>query len=886
MKKILSALSIALVVLASCTSGYDDIALWNMSKDMNTRLTSLEELCEQMNSDIAALQAIVQAVKDKDYIESVAPISFNGKEIGYTITFTKGNPITIYHGTNGTNGVTPVIGVKKDSDGVYYWTVNGEWLTDNFGNKVKTQGKDGKDGKDGTNGKNGVDGKDGNDGLNGHDGLDGKDGKDGEDGKDGQDGITPQLKIEDGYWYVSVDNGETWAQLGKATGEDGKDGKDGKDGEDGKDGKDGADGVFQNIEYSEDGSYVVFNLIDGTTIKLPTWAAFEQLQTLCNEANANISALQTIVNAMQERDYIQSVTPLVEEGVEIGYIITFGTHDPITIYYGKDGKDGKDGTNGNDGKTPAISVKQDEDGTFYWTLNGEWLTDSEGNKVKAQGTDGKDGKDGKDGEDAIAPRLKIEEGFWYLSVDNGVTWEMLGKATGEDGKDGKDGKDAVADQFFQKVTYDNDYVYFTLSDGTSLVVAKGMKLSISFSQTTDIAIVPDKSVAISYTIENGGDNPLIKAISEGTLTASVKKETSSTGVITVSCPLDEPEIMEMIVYVSNGSQTCMEELTFVINEDSELLIPDSQFKNYLLKTCDMDADGTLTLKDARAYNAVSNINRSFTISTSVSNLDGIQYFDIDSLTCDYCNLTTLDVSKNLNLTTLHCSNNKISTLKLSPGITTLDCSNNQLTSLDVSNLPNLRELYCTNNKLESINLNHNIHLDALDCNNNSISRLSLSQNTELTSVNCNNNLLTWLDVKKNTKLNSLSCNYNKLQSLELGYANKELESLMCANNELTSLNVIYFPSLKTLNCANNKISALNLTQNTLLNRLLCQNNLLTTLDVSKTNLTGAIYTYPLYCKMSTLTTLILKKGWEIEGITNNRSESCIDSATTVEFTEE
>ncbi|MBO4589582.1 MAG: leucine-rich repeat domain-containing protein [Bacteroidaceae bacterium] len=875
MKKILTyALGTALLVLGACTTSYDDIALWNMTQDMGTRLTTLEELCAQMNSNIGQLQEIVDAVKDKDFIESVAPITFNGKEIGYTINFVNRSPITIYHGSNGTDGTTPTIGVKKDADGVYYWTVNGEWLYDN-GKKVKAQGKDG---KDGTNGTNGKDGKDGKDGTDGKDGKDGTDGKDGVDGKDGQDGLTPTLEIRDGYWWVII--GDTETNLGKATGEDGKDGKDGVDGKDGHDGrdgvdgKDGQDGVFQSLAYSEDGSYVIITLTDGTTIELPTWAAFQRLQELCNKANSDIVALRTIVEALQTNEYIQSITPLMEDGEEVGYVIAFGTHDPITIRHGKDGKDG---TDGKDAIAPSISVKQDEDGIFYWTINGEWLTDSEGNKVKAQGVDGNDGNDGHDGtngEDGITPMLKIEDDYWYVSVDEGETWENLGKAKGEDGE---------SESMFQSITQDNDYAYFTLSDGTVITLPKGLKLSISFSQSQDIAIVPDKTTSINYTITNGGENPLVKVMSESTLTATITKETASTGVITVSCPIEEPENMEMVVYVSNGSQTCMEELTFIVNEDAELLIPDSQFKSYLLKTCDMDADGTLTLKDARTYNAMSTINRTFNISSSVSNLDGIQYFDIDSLVCDYCNLSTLDVSKNHNLTTLRCSNNKLSELKLGNGITSLDCSSNQLTTLDVTGLSNLRELYCTNNRLESINLNHNIHLDALDCRNNSITRLSLSQNKELTSVNCNNNLLVWLDVTKNTKLNFLSCNYNKLQNLDLGYANKELESLMCANNQLTSLNVIYFTSLKTLNCANNQIAELNLSKNSALTQLWCQNNVLTTLDVSKTNLTGSISNYPLYCKMSSLTVLYLKTGWEIGGINLNRSDKYIDPATEVEF---
>ena len=84
-------------------------------------------------------------------------------------------------------------------------------------------------------------------GADGQDGQNGTDGKDGQDGQDGKDGVTPQLKIEDGYWYISYDNGTTWTQLGKATGEDGKDGIDGEDGKDGQNGTDGKDGQTMEI---------------------------------------------------------------------------------------------------------------------------------------------------------------------------------------------------------------------------------------------------------------------------------------------------------------------------------------------------------------------------------------------------------------------------------------------------------------------------------------------------------------------------------------------------------------------------------------------------------------------------------------------------------------
>ena len=270
MKKIyLLLLGLTICLFSACHN-----EIWDAIDGLDSRVTKLEELCKEMNTNITSLQTIVSVLQSNDFITGIVEIKKNGEVIGYTITFGKHDPITIYHGQdgkdgqNGQNGAdgkdgsTPVIGVAQDTDGVYYWTLNGEWLLDDNGNKLPVSGKDGQNGTNGSNGQDGADGKDG---------QDGEDGKDGADGQNGKDGITPQLKIEEGYWYISYDNGATWTQLGKATGEDGKDGQngtDGKDGQNGADGKDGQDGdsMFQSV--TQDENYVYFTLADGTVIKI------------------------------------------------------------------------------------------------------------------------------------------------------------------------------------------------------------------------------------------------------------------------------------------------------------------------------------------------------------------------------------------------------------------------------------------------------------------------------------------------------------------------------------------------------------------------------------------------------------------------------------------
>ena len=200
MKKFITLLASCMVF---CLSGcYDDSAIWESIKDHEARIAKLEVLCDKINTNILSLQTIVESLKKNDYITSVSPIKENGKEVGYSILFSKSGAITIYHGKDGVNGnngkdgYVPVIGVKKDTDGVYYWTVDGEWICDDDGNKIPTTGTDGKDGEDG------KDGQDGADNQPGTPGAPGQDGKPGVDGSDGKDGVTPQLKIEEGYWYV------------------------------------------------------------------------------------------------------------------------------------------------------------------------------------------------------------------------------------------------------------------------------------------------------------------------------------------------------------------------------------------------------------------------------------------------------------------------------------------------------------------------------------------------------------------------------------------------------------------------------------------------------------------------------------------------------------
>lgn len=269
--------------------------------------------------------------------------------------------------------------------------------------------------------------------------------------------------------------------------------------------------------------------IDGLSERMDDLEArVEALEELCSQMNTNISSLQTIVGALQDNDYISSIAPVVEGEDTVGYVINFTQSGSVTIYHGEDGQ------------TPLIGVRQDADGQYYWTVDGEWLLNDAGNKVQALGQDG------------ITPQLKIEtDGYWYISYDGGITWTQLGKATGEDG-----------DSMFSGVTQDDDNVYLTLADGTVITLPKARKLDLQFSETDGIACAAGQTVRVAYTLTGGNSQTRIASIGEGGWTSNVEKTDDATGFIAVTAPVPITPGKVLVMADNNQGQTVMKTLTF------------------------------------------------------------------------------------------------------------------------------------------------------------------------------------------------------------------------------------------------------------------------------------------------------------------------------------
>ena len=229
MRRIFTLFAVLVAILVS-SCAYDDTGIWAALNNLEKRVAALEELCKETNTNLGSLQKIVEAISGNEHIKNIAPIHKEGIVVGYTITFTSGDSVTLYNDNKQDNvAAVPQIGVAQDNDGVYYWTLDGEWLLDANGHKIKA---------------------------------------------DGEDGLTPKFKIENEYWYVSYDNGVNWDVLCKATAEG-----------------NGCDcqSIIKGVEYDE--KYVYITLADGTTLVIPLEVVVENLPEIPDTPIVGIEAV-------------------------------------------------------------------------------------------------------------------------------------------------------------------------------------------------------------------------------------------------------------------------------------------------------------------------------------------------------------------------------------------------------------------------------------------------------------------------------------------------------------------------------------------------------------------------------------------------------------------
>ena len=210
---------------------------------------------------------------------------------------------------------------------------------------------------------------------------------------------------------------------------------------------------------------------------------------------------------------------------------------------------------------------------------------------------------------------------------------------------------------------------------------------------------------------------------------------------------------------------------------------------------------------------------------------------LQSVTIASTGITSLDLSKNIRLTSIRCYENPyLATLSLPQNeeLGMLDVAYTNLTSLTIYKPENLNYLDYSGTglsfdlsksdvwkALESLGLEGKPNdfaglssalkkqLRNLNCSDCNLSTINLLEYENLTELNCSNNKLTELDASVLPGLNYLYANSNKLSNINLSGL-ENLWSIEVRNNALTTLDLSHCGSLRNVYCAYNQLTELDL----------------------------------------------------------------------------
>ncbi len=307
--------------------------------------------------------------------------------------------------------------------------------------------------------------------------------------------------------------------------------------------------------------------------------------------------------------------------------------------------------------------------------------------------------------------------------------------------------------------------------------------------------------------------------------------------------------------------------------------PDSIFRTYVSENIDADSDGFLSKEEREAAQAIE-IYSAFELSSLV----GLEHFpNITKLTFEGGQVTSLDVSKNLALEYIDCSNNEISELDVSgcvnlkrvcgmscpvsklnvSGCTSLesldfsiDCNIDTLTGLSdckdlkvlefwqidaklltIGDSPKLETLKCIVDDLSELDTSHNPALRELRVTGTT-GQIDVSQNVNLEILeiegweNTSADFQSSLDLTHNPKLRYLNLANTRFQSIDLSKNPELVDISITSNPNLTELDLSGNPKLEILRCYNNALTSINTSNNPALKRLSCAGNALSEIDIS------------------------------------------------------
>jgi hypothetical protein len=458
------------------------------------RIADLETLILNINESYSNASKVVAALEDHDMIKSITPVK-KGENDAYLVSFVSGQTLTLIQGID---GISPNLGIRKYDDGLFYWTVQygseePQWLLSNLGLKIRASA------------------------------------------------MTPQMKIDDGWWQYSYDGGATWIRLCEATGEPGK-------------------SIFKNISISD--YFVAFTLSSNQVIQIPTEAYFNRVIEKCNAFSTDLSLASTLLSKVDTTMAVKKISQIMEDNNLVGYTILLNNGKEYNIRTGKD-------------EQPfTFAIKRDHsDWMDYWTVkigdgDYQWVRKPNGEKALASSLSG-------------TPRLSVRDTldglyFVYSFYPDINDYQWLRDANGRLVLAGSSSTNLA---FFKKVTVETDNVALTMADGSMIylpfyyeknpVISFTPPSGIEYNNQTYLytGVQANHSYTISFTIENSPSRMQVDAIGmDGAIVKEIVKniaDNTMKGSITFTTPVTFTEATtRILVFLTWGSNVTMKVLEF------------------------------------------------------------------------------------------------------------------------------------------------------------------------------------------------------------------------------------------------------------------------------------------------------------------------------------
>lgn len=319
--------------------------------------------------------------------------------------------------------------------------------------------------------------------------------------------------------------------------------------------------------------------------------------TTLEQKVANLNNQVALINELLNGKYfVQDVSDLADgSGYKLTLVDSKGTITEKTVL------------NGQKGETPDIGLKQDTDGNYYWTVNGQWLLVS-GQKVRANGTDGK------------TAEFKIEDGKWYVKIGDG-NWQLAGEAR---------------QSFFSLISAIDadssaDKVIFTLTDGTTVEVPKGgsaIKLHLVIDETAFAEITGGQPVTVPYeVVAPAGITFTLRSYEPEGWSVIITPSGEKNGSITVEAPAGATSGKILLILVGSDGSNFVTSIQVGVKEVISYAVDEESHQITIAAAVKINIPAGITWITAQGNVLTLSENTSYDARSAV-----ITYVDADSVT--------------------------------------------------------------------------------------------------------------------------------------------------------------------------------------------------------------------------------------------------------------